>query len=261
MSPAVVFVVLALMLLCGIAAALGVACGMVVGRLRQARADLAARDSELRTARQERDSAMRKLYEDRWDPLTGVLRRTSWWTVAATWLRAGVCVVVVDLDGFKQINDQFGHMIGDEYLERIAKRMRASVGERGLIGRTGGDEFAAVLEDIECVPLLLEAFGCALEVAGRWFVPHASIGAVQVGSLAAADADVLTQYVAGADDAMYEAKHTWRVTDPSSGQPTTRAKVVAGVTELLLWLERGEVIRQRLPSHAPRHQVTGERES
>jgi|GEM_PF-3295134 len=60
--------------------------------------------------------------------------------------RAGtsVAIVLIDLDGFKGINDEFGHAAGDEVLVRLAQRLLSAPAERDLLARVGGDEFALV---------------------------------------------------------------------------------------------------------------------
>ncbi len=54
-------------------------------------------------------------------------------------------LVAIDLDGFKALNDKFGHQAGDEALRVFVDRLRASIGERAFIGRVGGDEFSAII--------------------------------------------------------------------------------------------------------------------
>lgn len=56
-------------------------------------------------------------------------------------------LMFLDLDGFKPVNDTFGHSIGDSVLRTVAQRLQAEVGTAGLIGRVGGDEFALLLHD------------------------------------------------------------------------------------------------------------------
>jgi diguanylate cyclase (GGDEF)-like protein len=60
--------------------------------------------------------------------------RTAPWTVA-----------LVDLDGFKQVNDRHGHVAGDEFLRAVSRRLDRAVAESDLVGRWGGDEFILVL--------------------------------------------------------------------------------------------------------------------
>lgn len=57
-----------------------------------------------------------------------------------------VAVIFVDLDNFKELNDTYGHQCGDEILAMLAARLQATVQERGVVGRLGGDEFLVVLK-------------------------------------------------------------------------------------------------------------------
>jgi diguanylate cyclase (GGDEF)-like protein len=90
----------------------------------------------------------------RTDALTGVGNRRHWDEAvearfAAGAVRGPVCVVVLDLDGFKQLNDTDGHAAGDRALRASATAWQAQLRLGDLIVRLGGDEFALLLEDCE----------------------------------------------------------------------------------------------------------------
>jgi diguanylate cyclase (GGDEF)-like protein/PAS domain S-box-containing protein len=106
--------------------------------------DVTARVEQDRRVRQEADT----------DALTGLAnRRALERTLEAALGRAGargraVGVVMLDLDGFKAINDKHGHAAGDRALREVAARLRRCVRERDLVARLGGDEFVVVLTDL-----------------------------------------------------------------------------------------------------------------
>lgn len=80
------------------------------------------------------------------DPLTGLPNRTHLVERLSSLPKSSPTVIVyVDLDGFKPVNDRFGHSTGDQVLVRVAERMRGAVRSGDLLARVGGDEFVAVL--------------------------------------------------------------------------------------------------------------------
>jgi diguanylate cyclase len=89
------------------------------------------------------------------DPLTGVRNRRSFLLDAEQELRRAsrtgqtVSIMVVDADDFKQINDRFGHAVGDVALRSIASALRGELREFDLLGRIGGEEFAILLPSLE----------------------------------------------------------------------------------------------------------------
>jgi diguanylate cyclase (GGDEF)-like protein/PAS domain S-box-containing protein len=97
-------------------------------------------------------------------------------------------VLFLDLDGFKQLNDQLGHEAGDQWLVLVAQRLREAVRETDTVARLGGDEFVLVCENLDAQPALAEAHLAALEakiaallaqpavLAGRLWQGSASIG-------------------------------------------------------------------------------------
>lgn len=81
------------------------------------------------------------------DPLTGVANRRDLERELAERIQARqeFCVLLFDLDGFKEINDRFGHLYGDQVLKQLGSRLSSQVRARDYICRWGGDEFVAVL--------------------------------------------------------------------------------------------------------------------
>jgi diguanylate cyclase (GGDEF)-like protein len=160
------------------------------------------------------------------DGLTGLANRVLFAdTVGRALSRdqtAGACAALfLDLDDFKGVNDRLGHAAGDEMLQHVADRLRACVGDRGLIARLGGDEFAVLLDPLTApddgdtvAADLLDVFAAPLLVRGEQLRIGASIG-VAVSAVGMST----DQLLAHADVAMYAAKATgksaFRRYDPS----------------------------------------------
>jgi len=122
---------------------------------------------------------------------------------------------LLDLDGFKAINDAFGHPIGDELLKAVAERLRGILRETDTIARMGGDEFAIVqvgTENDEVVTSLarrlIDVISKPYEIRGQ----HMSVGASIGIALAPADGDTADQLIKNADLALYQAKAQGRGT-------------------------------------------------
>ncbi|GAB1642243.1 GGDEF domain-containing protein [Krasilnikovia sp. MM14-A1259] len=117
-------------------------------------------------------SLQRRLSDlSRIDPLTGCLNRRGFEERLATELaeaeRTGdhAVLLLVDLDGFKEINDRFGHQAGDDLLVWTGRTLDEQLRTHDAVGRVGGDEFAAVLSGIDAdgVPAVLERLHAALD--------------------------------------------------------------------------------------------------
>jgi len=83
------------------------------------------------------------------DPLTGLLNRRALFQEVDRLLVGGIPfgLILLDLDGFKAANDQKGHLFGDRVLTAVAQGINGVIGDRGILARYGGDEFAVILED------------------------------------------------------------------------------------------------------------------
>jgi diguanylate cyclase (GGDEF)-like protein/PAS domain S-box-containing protein len=120
-----------------------------------------------------------------------------------------LAVVYLDLDGFKAINDHHGHQTGDQVLITLAQRMKEALREGDTLARIGGDEFVAVLIDLQetqsSVPLLGRLLSAAAEPvqAGESVQVSASLGVTFYPQAHDIDADQLLRQ---ADQAMYQAK-------------------------------------------------------
>jgi diguanylate cyclase (GGDEF)-like protein/PAS domain S-box-containing protein len=147
------------------------------------------------------------------DPLTGLPNRRGFDEMAAQGVegRMPTALVLLDLDGFKHVNDTLGHHAGDEVLRDAASRLAGRLGERGRLARLGGDEFAALLfggKGPAAGEAIAEDMLAVVEerpfpVRGRQFRITASAGLVCVPPGQAADPQAL---LANADLALSRAK-------------------------------------------------------
>jgi len=127
-------------------------------------------------------------------------------------LRRGdvLAVVYLDLDGFKAVNDRHGHHMGDDLLIALASRMKDALRDGDTLARIGGDEFVAVLTDLEdsldCLPLLnrlLDAAAMSVTVGDIVLHVSASLGVTFYPQATHIEPDQLLRQ---ADQAMYQAK-------------------------------------------------------
>ena len=120
--------------------------------LEAANVEVAATNHELQKLLHEQERLQTELaYRARHDPLTGLANRTMFQErldQAFRMSERGVAVLWIDLDHFKEVNDIFGHEVGDEMLIAVADRLRDVVRDTDDIARMGGDEFAVVLPNV-----------------------------------------------------------------------------------------------------------------
>ncbi|WP_375270633.1 diguanylate cyclase [Sphingomonas sp.] len=153
------------------------------------------------------------------DPLTGLLnRRGLEQRLRALPPECPCGVMLVDLDGFKQVNDRLGHDAGDAILVESAERLRASVRQGDLVARLGGDEFAVVLVGADMPGLTRWSERTVAALQGGFAACHdsdlrvgASLGATWSASPLVTERGVMAR----ADKALYQAKAagrgTWRL--------------------------------------------------
>lgn len=163
------------------------------------------------------------------DELTGLVNRREFERISEESLLAaerfdtGVCVMLIDLNGFKQINDTLGHQFGDLVLTAAADRLRGAVRDTDVVGRWGGDEFVILLPGIE------DGTGvrASAERIGRRLAEPPIVG--DVGVTAAIGAALFPRHgttldglISAADIAMYSAKTTgvtYRLADAHGPEP------------------------------------------
>jgi diguanylate cyclase (GGDEF)-like protein/PAS domain S-box-containing protein len=165
-------------------------------------------------------SALKKREELAWhhanhDELTGLPNRRLLVEHArrllsvALRLRRLAAILVLDLDGFKEINDLFGHAYGDALLRRVAQRLSSVLRDYDVVARTGGDEFVVLLPEIDepsisavVAEKLIAAASETVDVPGRTVCMHASVGI----ALFPAHGHDFDSLLSSADNAMYAAK-------------------------------------------------------
>ena len=120
-----------------------------------------------------------------------------------------LAIAFLDLDNFKTVNDTYGHTVGDELLISVSQRMKEALREGDTLARIGGDEFIALMVDLQntedckvVLERLLKAAADPIKIAGAVIQVSASIG-VTLYPLDAVDSDQLMHH---ADQAMYSAK-------------------------------------------------------
>jgi diguanylate cyclase (GGDEF)-like protein/PAS domain S-box-containing protein len=161
--------------------------------------------SNARDVTEARELQERLRHQATHDPLTGLANRALFDQRLDAAERPAL--LLIDLDGFKDVNDSYGHHVGDAVLAGVADRLRACLPPGGTAARIGGDEFAVLLPgaDREEAQAIADRFGRQLEdpflIDGRPLRARASVG------VAAGD-QVLLQ---DADAAMYRAKRAGRV--------------------------------------------------
>lgn len=139
---------------------------------------------------------------------------------------SGIAVLFIDLDNFKKLNDSRGHHTGDELLKAVADRLRGSVGGRDFVSRIGGDEFVAILTELQTVAQskeladgIIHDIGMPLTLDGQEFRPVVSAGLAFSGHREI-DAQLL---VVDADRSMLQVKRSRRQGGPAEGSSVSIA--------------------------------------
>jgi diguanylate cyclase len=181
------------------------------------RAELNARQQELRTVRDRLGALETEVLKD---PLTGLLNRRGF-DKALEQLEAdgfkltSACVLMLDLDHFKHINDNYGHLFGDQVLGAAARLLSGTIKGRDVAARFGGEEFVVLL------PETPENGGMALAEQFRDAISRARIRrtgsdkiidklTVSIGVATPRDGELLDSAMERADAALYRAKHEGR---------------------------------------------------
>lgn len=155
----------------------------------------------------------RRFADQQHDPLTGALRRDAFTGRAQRHVGRGHAVLMLDLNRVKEINDTYGHPIGDAVIAVVGRRLREALPSSSLVCRCGGDEFIATvpvehattdeLHRLQAV-LQLEVVGTAGTTGDS--APHGLTPGVSIG--AGVGYQDFSSACSAADTAMYEDKHT-----------------------------------------------------
>jgi diguanylate cyclase len=164
------------------------------------------------------------------DPLTGLPNRTMLVAEVDRMLddrppeAAPLWVCFLDLDGFKLVNDSWGHEAGDHLIVEVARRLQEAVPPGAIVARVGGDEFLVVHagtrhEAIELVERVLKCIGTPLQVGGAEAVISGSVGIAGSAAGVVAERATARSLMRDADTAMYQAKSEgrgrWAIFDAS----------------------------------------------
>jgi diguanylate cyclase (GGDEF)-like protein len=150
------------------------------------------------------------------DSLTGLLNRRAFEEVLAREFKAGsrynasACFLLVDLDYFKVVNDQLGHLAGDQVLTSMAALMRRAVRDIDAVGRYGGEEFGIVLPhtDLDRALVLAERLRRQIEYQAFEAGEGSARMTASIGIAHIPDATIrsVSDWIAAADSALYGAK-------------------------------------------------------
>ena len=164
----------------------------------------------------------RKLEDSRlaeFDSLTGLAnrhrmtRRLEGTLAAYKQAKRSCTLMMLDLDRFKQVNDTLGHQAGDELLRQVAQRLQRVIGDRGEIGRLGGDEFQVILPDLDDRGKMGELAAKVIQILSQPYPiedDRAIIGASVGLAVAPYDGVEREELIRAADLALYAAKNGGR---------------------------------------------------
>lgn len=199
------------------------------------------------TDRRERDTRLLRMANQ--DTLTGLNNRHRFENLLQDVLseKRAVTVALIDLDGFKDVNDSLGHAVGDALLQAVAVRLPSVLAANVSVARFGGDKFAILLpgdrsahEAMAAIDAALSAFEAPFDVGGNVFQLAASIG-IALAPQHGADAEEL---LASADFALYRAKQAGGGTMVMFEPEMRSASLARRATqdELLRALKNGELV-------------------
>lgn len=157
-------------------------------------------------------------HEARTDKLSGLLNRGGFEAAAEAMLkraRAGnlpVCLIIADLDHFKQINDTFGHSVGDAVIGLFGRHVAAMTSGEMIAGRIGGEEFAILLpgHEVQAARLMAESLRACPWAYWSGMLPPGLTPSVSIGVAPGRPGANLYSLMNNADEALYDAKRGGR---------------------------------------------------
>jgi diguanylate cyclase (GGDEF)-like protein len=158
------------------------------------------------------------------DAKTGLLNAATWERQATTELtravrtKSALAIAMLDIDRFKVINDTYGHLVGDQVLEEIARTLTSQLRDYDLAGRFGGEEFSLLLPQIRAVDAIRIAERIRSSIAAMSIIAPGAAGgervqvtvSIGVAALDSGTERTYSQLMAAADAALYRAKSCGR---------------------------------------------------
>lgn len=166
-----------------------------------------------RTAMQSYQIARQNWFYATTDPLSQLQNRRTWYEAAEAALAEAVtqarplALLMLDIDHFKTINDQWGHVAGDKVIEQVGRTLQAHCPPGALAGRLGGEEFAVLLPDTPHADALLTAEALRASLAAQLVPEQGQLLRITVSiGLSSLQTDSLDELVREADRRLYQAK-------------------------------------------------------
>ncbi|WP_442582053.1 diguanylate cyclase domain-containing protein [Mesorhizobium sp. ASY16-5R] len=194
---------------------------------------LAIRTRQLFREIARREAAERLAHESaRHDPLTGLANRRRFGEALRTAIAisenssSNCAVLFIDLDGFKPVNDTYGHAVGDEVLIAVAEQIAHAAPEGTTVARLGGDEFGIVIPGStgrESLLFLAQRLARDMARPRQFGTSSLAVGATVGIAVHPDDGRDAEALIASADQAMYAAKRAKRVGTPGRGDGRIKA--------------------------------------
>jgi len=194
-------------------------CARTVAARRDRRGNIVAFQGIMRDITEQKRAYIELERLARYDTLTGLLNRRAVLERLEEWMRhierykGKFCVIMLDLDHFKHVNDDYGHQVGDRVLAQTAEVLRQSLRQTDIVGRYGGEEFLVILPRTDCegARVVAERIRTLMQVTemsdgrGQTFTLTVSLGLGE-----RFESDSVDSLVGRADEALYKAKENGR---------------------------------------------------